>query len=670
MEESKELQKIYEIFRTAIYIFVILEILVFIPFPFMKSADFIFDRISSWIIYDNLIYSKLGILLIVCITTIGTKAKKSIDFNANRMVILPLFIGIILITLSVIIYPKISHPILFGLPINWIFYILFSITGVILFHISLDNLSKIVKSGLGKDKFNFENESFQQQEKKIENKYSVNIPTQYYYKGKIRNGWINIVNPFRGTWVVGTPGSGKTFSIIEPFIRQHSKKGFTMVVYDYKFPTLGRKLLYHYLLNKKRGNLPNNCKFRVINFTDIEYSNRINPIQKKYIATLGAASETASTLIESLQKGKKEGGGADDFFKTSAENFLAAIIYFFVRYKNGKYSDMPHVLAFLNEDYTTIFDVLMSDEEIYPLLAPFKTALKNKAMEQLEGMAGTLRVYASRLATKEAFWVFSGDDFDLKVSDPQNPSYLLIANDPEMESITGSLNALILNRLITRVNSGEGKNIPVNILVDELPTLYFHKIDRLIGTARSNRVAVTLGFQELPQLESDYGKVGMQKVTTVCSNIICASARHKETLEWMQNYIFGKSKQIKEGVSISHSKPTISLNENMDYLIPASKIADMPTGYLCGQTARDFVKTKVGYKGKIDIQKSEEFQTTKFYSKTNFNMEEIKKEEKNYVELPKLYNFANNEEKERILTENFRRINEEVREICDEILGN
>jgi hypothetical protein len=274
------------------------------------------------------------------------------------------------------------------------------------------------------------------------------------------------------------------------------------------------------------------------------------------------------------------------------------------------------------------------------------------------------------LATKEAFWVFSGDDFDLKVSDPANPSYLLIANDPEMENITGSLNALILNRLITRVNSGEGKNIPVDIVVDELPTLYFYKIDRLIGTARSNKVSVTLGFQELPQLEADYGKVGMQKVTTVCGNVICASARHKDTLEWMQNDIFGKVKQIKEGVSITHSKTTVSLNENMDYLIPAAKIADMPTGYLCGQTARDFVKTKTSAGGKIDIQKSEEFQTTKFYAKTNFNMDAIKKEENNYVELPKIYKFANQEEKEKILTENFRRINEEVKQMCDEILNN
>ena len=282
-----------------------------------------------------------------------------------------------------------------------------------------------------------------------------------------------------------------------------------------------------------QGNLPKDCNFNIINFVNIEYSARVNPIQQKYIANLAAAQKTAETLIESLQKGQKtSGGGSDQFFQTSATNFLAACIFFFVNYNKkpfdengnelfpeygedkethhkrlsgrvfkdpqqvgnkkyqvqpaywkGQYSDMPHVLSFLNHSYDEIFEVLKTDPEVYPLLGPFMTAFDNGAMEQLEGMIGTLRVQTSRLATKESYWVFSGDDFDLKVSDPRHPSYLLIANAPEMESIIRALNALILNRLVTRVNSGMGKNIPVSIIVKELPTLYFHKIDRLIGTA-------------------------------------------------------------------------------------------------------------------------------------------------------------------------------------------
>jgi hypothetical protein len=276
----------------------------------------------------------------------------------------------------------------------------------------------------------------------------------------------------------------------------------------------------------------------------------------------------------------------------------------------------------------------------------------------------------SRLATKESYWVFhrDGDDFDLKVSDPAHPSYLLIANDPEMESIIGALNALILNRLVTRVNTGQGKNVPVSIIVDELPTLYFHKIDRLIGTARSNKVSVALGFQELPQLEADYGKVGMQKIITTVGNVVSGSARSKETLEWLSNDIFGKVMQLKRGMTIDRDKTSINLNENMDSLVPPSKISDLPTGWICGQTARDFVVTKTGRKGEMNIQESQEFKTTKFFCKTDFDMNAIKKEEAQYVPLPKFYQFKNKEERERILYHNFVSVNEDVKQMIDEVV--
>lgn len=720
MEESKELQGFYKIFRSVIYVSILLEFFEYAIDPAMLDhwggilCD-IHGRIKRWVIYNdgNLAYSKLATFLLICITCIGTRNKKKLEFNARKQVLYPIIIGMWLVVSSVWLFGYPMETRLYTLRLNIWLYMLASIIGVVLVHIALDNISKFLKEGLLKDRFNFENESFEQCRELQENKYSVNIPMRYYYKGKFRKGWVNISNPFRGTWVVGTPGSGKTFSIIEPFIRQHSAKGFALVVYDYKFPTLATKLYYHYKKNQKLGKLPKGCKFNIINFVDVEYSRRVNPIQLKYINNLAAASETAETLLESLQKGKKEGGGdSDQFFQTSAVNFLAACIYFFCNwgkepydkdgnmltaekvqdkqtkrmiptgrvfnsageevdpaYWLGKYSDMPHILSFLNESYQTIFEVLETDNEVAPLLGPFQTALKNKAMEQLEGMIGTLRVYTSRLATKESYWIFhkDGDDFDLKVSDPKSPSYLLIANDPEMESIIGALNALILNRLVTRVNTGQGKNIPVSIIVDELPTLYFHKIDRLIGTARSNKVSVALGFQELPQLEADYGKVGMQKIITTVGNVISGSARSKETLEWLSSDIFGKVVQLKKGVTIDRDKTSINLNENMDSLVPASKISDMPTGWICGQTARDFVQTKTGSDGSMNIQESEEFKTSKFYCKTDFDIKEIKKEEAGYIPLPKFYSFKSRDERERILYKNFVQVGEDVKEMIQEI---
>ena len=537
-----------------------------------------------------------------------------------------------------------------------------------------------------------------------------------------------------------------------------------MMVYDFKYPTLAKTLFYQFCKNRKAGRLPVNCGFRTINFTDVEYSDRINPIQRKYIPDLAAASETAATLLASLNKGGGEKkGGSEAFFTNSAENFLAAIIYFFVNFhpvgfkdgrklrrfilhegkkleiviKNwddfnaidkdgnvvldfvdekgndvstdedrmfvdlngysykdrtgklvrinrcwyedrdgnevepdtvtGEYSDMPHVLSFLGRPYDQVFNILMQDDKIASLMAPFKSAYENKANDQLEGMVGTLRVNAARLVSPEAYWVFTGDDFDLKISDREHPSYLVIANDPEKEQVIGSLNALVLNRLITRVNS-KG-NIPVSIIVDELPTLYFHKIDRLIGTARSNKVAVTLGFQELPQLEADYGKVGMQKIITTCGNIFMGAARNKETLEWAQNDVFGKAKQTSRSISINDQKVSTTISEKMDYLVPAAKIADMATGWLAGQAARDFTATDERMLDKFDIEQSEEFKTTKYFCKTHFDMKKIKREEEHYVPLPKIYEFKNDREKEIMLNRNFKRVNQEVEDMVKELLG-
>lgn len=313
MEESKDLQTTYKIFRTFIYVSLVLEFFEYAIDPNVIDhwggilVD-IHDRIKLMDVYQDghLLHSKVMTLLIICVTCIGTRNKKHLEFSAKKMVIYPISIGIILIFLSVWVFYQNWKPSFFSLYSSTWLYFLMSVLGTVLCHVALDNISKYLKDGLLKDRFNFENESFEQMEKKIENDYSVNIPMRYYHKGKFRKGWVNVINPFRGTWVVGTPGSGKTFSIIEPFIRQHSAKGFALVVYDYKFPTLAQKLYYHYRINKKEGKTPDGCQFNIINFVNVEYSRRVNPIQLKYIGNLAAASETAETLLESLQREKKK----------------------------------------------------------------------------------------------------------------------------------------------------------------------------------------------------------------------------------------------------------------------------------------------------------------------------------------------------------------------------
>lgn len=765
-EETKEQQQMYNYFRSCIYIFLIIEIVMNLPVTAdNKITQFIIDLLARFKVFNSVASCKIAELICICVVCIGTKAKKALKFNVKTMVIYPALAGLTLTGLCFLFYGMQIGVSWMGFPANRIIYAFCSVLGTMLFHQGLDGIAKYYNHKVGEDRFNFENESFQQSENLVETPYSVNIPMIYYWKRRMREGFINIINPFRGTIVLGTPGSGKSFGIIDPFIRQHSAKGFALMVYDYKFPTLAKTLFYQFCKNRKSGRLPKDCGFRIVNFTDVEYSNRINPIQRKYIPDLAAASETAATLLASLNKGGGEKkGGSEAFFTNSAENFLAAIIYFFVNFhptgfKNGKklkrfilhegkklelviknwddysalnpdgtealdfvdeysrsvstdedrmfvdlngfeyndtqgkhiridrcwyeddegnevepdtitgeYSDMPHVLSFLGKSYDEVFTILMQDDKIASLMAPFKSAYENKANDQLEGMVGTLRVNAARLVSPEAYWVFTGDDFDLKISDKNHPSYLVIANDPEKEQVIGSLNALVLNRLITRVNS-KG-NLPVSIIVDELPTLYFHKIDRLIGTARSNKVAVTLGFQELPQLEADYGKVGMQKIITTCGNIFMGAARNKETLEWAQNDVFGKAKQTSTSITINDdSKVSTQISERLDFLVPAAKIADMATGWLAGQAARDFTATDKSMLNSFDIENSEEFKTTKYFCKTHFDMAQIKEEEAHYMELPKIYDFKDEREKEIILNRNFKRVNQEVESIVEDLIG-
>lgn len=559
-EETREQQQMYNYFRSCIYIFLIIEIVMNLPITAdNRVTQFVLDLLGRFKVFNSVSGCKVAELICICVVCIGTKAKKALKFNVKTMVIYPVLAGLTLVGMCFIFHGMNIGMSWFGFPPNRILYALCSVVGTMLVHQGLDGIAKYYNYKVGEDRFNFENESFQQSEDLVANDYSVNIPMIYYWKQKMHKGWINIINPFRGTIVLGTPGSGKSFGIIDPFIRQHAAKGFSMMVYDFKYPTLAKTLFYQYCKNRKAGRLPQNCGFRTINFTDVEYSDRINPIQRKYIPDLAAASETAATLLASLNKGGGEKkGGSEAFFTNSAENFLAAIIYFFVNFhpvgfkhgkklkrfvslvddpKNtdgkvhkyeivirnwddfnavdqdgnvvldfvdengndvstdedrmfvdlngfsykdrtgklvkiercwyededgkevepdtitGEFSDMPHVLSFLGRSYDQVFNILMQDDKIASLMAPFKSAYENKANDQLEGMVGTLRVNAARLVSPEAYWVFTGDDFDLKISDKANPSYLVIANDPEKEQVIGSLNALVLNRLITRVNS-------------------------------------------------------------------------------------------------------------------------------------------------------------------------------------------------------------------------
>ncbi len=646
MEESRDLQKLYSFFQGIIYLSIFMEIAVIIFMVkdmFPPVVDSLVLRLSTLALYQKIIYSKLTTFFLIMMVAIGTKARKDVELNATKHIMLPLIIGFLLFFGAILFYQyEIGIYVFNKITLFDLGYISFSFIGAMLIHIALDNVSKRIKSNLLQDRFNVENESFEQSKKPIRNAYSINIPMRFYFNRKHQKGWLNITNPFRATLLIGTPGSGKTFSIIIPYIKQHLAKGFSMMVYDFKYPDLAKVTYNHYLKQKK---VLKSHQFHMINLNQLEHSRRINPLKPEYISTLADASETAEALIEALRKTSRT-SGADQFFSQSAINFLASVIYFFSRHANGKYATLAHVLSFLNHDYQSIFKVLFSEMELESLLSPFKSAFDQKAFDQLEGQVGTLKINLSRLATKETYWVFSSDDFDLKISDPNNPSILVMANDPDTQSINSACYSVIMNRLIRLIN--KKGNLPTSLIVDEVPTLYIHKIENLIATARSNRVSVLMGLQELPQFRQQYGKETSDTICAVAANVISGSARNKETLDWLEK-LFGKVRQLRSGLSIDRTKTSITMNEYMDNLIPGSKIAALSAGEIVAQIGRETTDQKSNlstYRCKIDI-----------------NPRKADKETERYKDLPKYYDFGNKEEKEKILRDNLFKINQEVAEV-------
>lgn len=647
MEETREQQKLHGFLQCAIYLSILLEASIFVYHhaPFWGIFISPLDKIAGIFIYSKLVYSKLTTFGLICLVSIGTLAKKKTDLDPQKHIVYPLAFGLFLFFGSIFFQGRAS-PLAFTLT-TWydLLYLIASFIGALMVSLSMDNISKIIKSGLGKDKWNTEAESFMQPVKKIDTPYSVNIPMLFYHKGKVHKGWINICNGFRATMVIGTPGSGKSFSIVNPFIRQLIAKQFAVCVYDFKFPDLGQIAYYHYLLAKQQEKL-NGFAFHVINLNDIEKSRRINPWKAEYIKTLADAAETAEALVEALKKGDRS-GGSDQFFTQSAINFLASCIYFMSKYQGGKYSSFPHVLALLNRSYEEIFDALLSEPELKSLLSPFMTAYQAKAFSQLEGQVGTLKIFISRLATKETYWVFSGDDFNLKISGRENPGMLVLANDPNTQNINSACYSIVVNRLTKLINT-KG-NLPSALIIDEVPTLFVHRVENLIATARSNKVAVLLGLQELPQFQQQYGKDTAATITAVVGNVLSGSVRNKETLDWLER-LFGKSKQLGEGLSIDRNKTSTSLNEKLEALIPAGKIASLNSGEMVGVIAAEAQEKYTG-----------QFETSAVNCRINLDMAEIAKEEKGYKTLPSFYDFGGR--RDETLSQNYFRISQEIEQL-------
>ena len=440
-------------------------------------------------------------------------------------------------------------------------------------------LSRLIKVRLSKDIFNDLNETFPQEERLINNEYSINLPARYKLKEKVRRSWINIINPFRGLLVIGSPGAGKSWFVIQHVMKQHIEKGFAMFIYDFKYDDLS-KIAYNWLqLHKdKYAVVPS---FYVINFDNLSVTHRCNPLEPSAMHDITDATESARTILLGLNREwiNKQG----DFFVESPINFVTAVIWFLRKYADGKYCTLPHVIELMQANYDELFPVLNTQPEIEVLVNPFVTAYQNDAMEQLEGQVASAKIGMARLASPQLYWVLSGNDFTLDINNPEHPKIVCIGNNPEKQQIYGAVLSLYVSRLVRMVNK-KGKQ-KCSLVFDEFPTIFFNHIDSLIATARSNKVATTLAMQDFSQLKKDYGKEQADVIVNITGNIISGQVMG-ETSKLLSER-FGKIMQDRESVSINRNDTSISRSTQLDFAVPASKIASLSSGEFVGMVADD-----------------------------------------------------------------------------------
>ncbi|MBW4872085.1 YWFCY domain-containing protein [Prevotella buccae] len=501
-------------------------------------------------------------------------------------------------------------------------------------------MSRLLKNNLMDDVFNTENESFMQETRLMENEYSVNLPTRFYYKKKWNKGWINVVNPFRASMVLGTPGSGKSYAIVNNYIKQQIRKGFAMYIYDYKFPDLS-EIAYNHLLHHLDA-YKVKPQFYVINFDDPRKSHRCNPINPAFMTDISDAYESAYTIMLNLNRSwiQKQG----DFFVESPIILLAAIIWFLKIYENGKYCTFPHAIEFLNRPYAQIFPILTSYDELANYLSPFMDAWESGAQDQLQGQIASAKIPLSRMISPALYWVMTGDDFSLDINNPNEPKVLVVGNNPDRQNIYSAALGLYNSRIVKLIN--KKKQLKSSVIIDELPTIYFRGLDNLIATARSNKVAVCLGFQDFSQLTRDYGDKESKVIQNTVGNVFSGQVVG-ETAKTLSER-FGKVLQQRQSMTINRNDKSTSISTQMDSLIPASKISNLTQGMFVGAVSDNF---------------DERIDQKIFHAEIVVDSAKISAEMKAYQPIPIIADFTNEDGSDNLketIEANYKRIKQEI----------
>ena len=591
-----------------------------------------FQRTTN--LFSSILWTKLFCVVFLTLSCLGTKGVKEEKITWSKIWTV-LFSGFVFFFLNWW---------LLALPIGKVgaasLYIFTLSVGYICLLMGGVWMSRLLKNNLMDDVFNTENESFMQETRLMENEYSVNLPTRFYYKKKWNKGWINVVNPFRASMVLGTPGSGKSYAIVNNYIKQQIEKGFAMYIYDYKFPDLSEiaynHLLHHLDVYKVKP------QFYVINFDDPRRSHRCNPINPAFMTDISDAYESAYTIMLNLNRSwiQKQG----DFFVESPIILLAAIIWFLKIYGNGKYCTFPHAIEFLNRPYAQIFPILTSYDELANYLSPFMDAWEGGAQDQLQGQIASAKIPLSRMISPALYWVMTGDDFSLDINNPNEPKVLVVGNNPDRQNIYSAALGLYNSRIVKLIN--KKKQLKSSVIIDELPTIYFRGLDNLIATARSNKVAVCLGFQDFSQLTRDYGDKESKVIQNTVGNVFSGQVVG-ETAKTLSER-FGKVLQQRQSMTINRNDKSTSISTQMDSLIPASKISNLTQGMFVGAVSDNF---------------DERIDQKIFHAEIVVDSAKISAEMKAYQPIPTITDFTNENDSDNLketIEANYKRVKQEV----------
>ena len=590
-------------------------------------------------LFSSILWTKLFCVVFLALSCLGTKGVKEEKITWAKIWTV-LFSGFVFFFLNwwLLVLPigKIGAASLYIFTLS-VGYICLLMGGVW--------MSRLLKNNLMDDVFNTENESFMQETRLMENEYSVNLPTRFYYKKKWNKGWINVVNPFRASMVLGTPGSGKSYAIVNNYIKQQIEKGFAMYIYDYKFPDLS-EIAYNHLLHHLDA-YKVKPQFYVINFDDPRKSHRCNPINPVFMTDISDAYESAYTIMLNLNRSwiQKQG----DFFVESPIILLAAIIWFLKIYENGKYCTFPHAIEFLNRPYAQIFPILTSYDELANYLSPFMDAWEGGAQDQLQGQIASAKIPLSRMISPALYWVMTGDDFSLDINNPNEPKILVVGNNPDRQNIYSAALGLYNSRIVKLIN--KKKQLKSSVIIDELPTIYFRGLDNLIATARSNKVAVCLGFQDFSQLTRDYGDKESKVIQNTVGNIFSGQVVG-ETAKTLSER-FGKVLQQRQSMTINRNDKSTSISTQMDSLIPASKISNLTQGMFVGAVSDNF---------------DERIDQKIFHAEIVVNSAKVSAEMKTYQPIPVIVDFTNevgSDNLKETIEANYRKIKQEILSLVD-----